>query len=106
MRSGPNLGEVTLTIKTVASGVNDPDQQFQFVITSVLDSVEQEEIEYPFPDYTSGNFETIVVSGLEPGQTYSFSATATNFFGPSGSENSASIRAGVFHTRVDKEEEC
>ena len=81
-------------IKTIVSGVSNRDQRFRFDITPVLDSVEQEEIDYPFPDYKSGDFETIVVSGLESGQIYSFKATATNFFGPSGSENSTLIQAG------------
>ena len=92
---GPNAGEVTIMIKTVASGVDNPSQAFWFVITPVLDGVEGDSIPYLFLNYQSGTFETIVVSGLEIGERYMFNATATNTFGTSKPVISASVFVGT-----------
>ena len=92
---GPNAGEVTIMIKTAASGVDNPSQAFGFVITPVLDGVEGDSIPYLFLNYLSGTLETIVVSGLEEGERYTFNATATNTFGTSEAVTSASVFAGT-----------
>ena len=49
--SGPNVGEVTLQIKTAASGINSSLQNFQFIVTPVLDGRSLSSIQYYFPDY-------------------------------------------------------
>ena len=90
-----STGEVTITIRTVASGVNDPHHQFRFIIAPIADGVKGHEIEYPFPGYQSGHFETVIIERLEQGESYIFSAIATNAFGNSEPAYSASIFAGV-----------
>ena len=95
VNSGPGAGEVTLEVKTVASGVDNPSQGFRFIITPVLDGEVLDPIPFDSFEYQSGTFESITVSGLEPGRTYSFSATAMNTFGTSSSTNSPSVPAGV-----------
>ena len=92
--SGPDAGEITAVIGTTASGVDNPSQAFWFVITPVLDGVEGDSIPYLFLNYLSGIFETIVVSGLEEGKSYTFNATSMNFFGSSEPVTSASVLAG------------
>ena len=91
---GPNPGEVTIQIKTVASGVDSPSQGFQFNIIPVQNGNEGNVREFPRGNYQSGEFETLVVRELEQGQHYTFSATAMNFYGTSDVQNSASITAG------------
>ena len=97
--SGPDAGEITAVIGTTASGVDNPSQAFWFVITPVLDGVEGDSIPYLFLNYQSGTFETIVVSGLEEGERYTFNATATNTFGTS---EPVSISASVFAGTVEQ----
>ena len=92
--SGPNAGEVTIIIKTAASGVDNPSQAFWFVITPVLDGVEGDSMPYLFLNYQSGTSVTIVVSGLEDGENYKFNATSLNFFGSSEPVTSTSVLAG------------
>ena len=94
--SGPGTGEVTLEIKTVASGVNNPDQEFRFIITPELDGDTLNPIRFDFPSYESGTLESITVRGLEPERSYSFIATAMNNFGKSSPANSHSVRAGIW----------
>lgn len=89
--SGPNTGEVAVTIKTVASGVNSSQHQFRFIITPIVDGIDSEKIDFPFPDYQSGQFETLVIRGLQPGKIYIFSGVAANIFGRSESVYSPSI---------------
>ena len=96
---GPDPGQVSIQIKTVASGVSDPAAQgFAFVIVPVLGITPGEGIRFPLPNYQSNMFETIIVRDLMPGQNYIFSATAVSDFGTSFSENSAFVQAGT-HTR-------
>ena len=95
MQPGSRIGEVTLEIKTVASGINDQNQAFRFVITPVLDGDVLDPISYDKFDYMSGVLESITVSGLEPGRGYTFSATAMNIFGTSDAANSPPVRAGI-----------
>ena len=98
--SGSRVGEVTVEIKTVASGVNSRDQRFQFILTPVLDVNVLDPIPYDRFDYMSGVLEPITVSGLEPGRIYAFSATAVNIFGISGTANSPQGRAGILHVYI------
>ena len=95
--SGPSTGEVTLEIKTVASGVNNPDQEFRFIITPEIDGNTLDPVQFDFPNYESGALESITVHGLEPERSYIFSATAMNNFGESSPANSRSVRAGMLH---------
>ena len=95
---GPDPGQVSISIKTVASGVSDPAAQgFAFVIVPVLGSTPGEGIRFPLPNYQSNMFETIIVRDLMPDQSYTFSATAVSDFGTSVPENSAPVQAGT-HT--------
>ena len=52
LTSGPGTGEVTITIKTMASGLNDPSQVFWFVITPYTDSTEGETIPHLIRNYS------------------------------------------------------
>ena len=92
--SGPGAGEVTVMIKTVASGVEDPSQVFWFVITPYTDTTEGETVPHLIPYYQSGTFATILVSRLEHGERYRFNATAANTFGTSRVVTSNSVTAG------------
>ena len=95
--SGPGSGEVTLEIKTVTSGVDDPNQEFRFVITPVLDGKTLGPIRFDFPNYQSGVLESISVNGLEPGKSYAFSAVAINRFGASSPASSRFVHAGMLY---------
>ena len=97
LTSGPNPGQVTIQIKTVASGVSDPATQgFAFVIVPVLGSTPANELKFPRPNYQSNMFETIVIGDLIPGESYTFSATAVSDLGVSTSGNSAPVQAGSY----------
>ena len=96
VRTGDNAGEVILQIKTVASGVNSPNQQFRFIIVPDLEGARLDPIERSIPDYQSGTLETIVVGSLMFGESYTFSATVANTFGTSTAANSASVVAGMY----------
>ena len=92
--SGPGAGEVTIMIKTVASGLSDSDRGFRFVLTPVLNNIELDIRSYSFPEYTSGQFETILVTDLQERMFYTFIATAMNSLGSSGLANSSQVQAG------------
>ena len=92
--SGPSVGQVTLQIKTAASGINSSLQGFQFIVTPVLDGQNLSSIQYAFPDYQSGVFTPVSVSGLEEGKAYTFCVTAVNIFGTSKVTKSSSVFAG------------
>ena len=92
---GPDAGEITVRVKTIASGITLPEHRFRFLITPVLDGTSQDQIERDFPSYVSGEFVSIIVSGLEKGRSYIFSATATNIFGSSESASSPPQFAGT-----------
>ena len=93
--SGPGAGQVTVEIRTVASGVDNPEQDFQFVITPDLGGVNQDSRSFPRPTYESGQYITLTVDGLKQGSMYTFSATATNIFGTSESANSRPVSVGM-----------
>ena len=97
LMSGPQEGEVTIQIKTVASGIdsNSTSWQFQFNIVPVLSGVEGEKREFVRNDYVSGTFEIVTITDLEPGKSYAFSATAVNCFGTSETAHSAFVTAGM-----------
>lgn len=96
--SGPGAGDVTIEIKTIASGVNNPSQGFRFIITPLLDYDILERVEFAFPDYQSGMFESVTVVGLKEGESYSFSAIAMNIYGTSGVTNSVSVSTSKYVT--------
>ena len=97
LRSGSQAGQVIIQIKTVASGVSDPAAQgFEFVIVPRLfEGAPGNELRFPRPNYQNNLFEIITISDLMPGQSYTFSATAVNFFGESFPGNSAPVQAGT-----------
>ena len=97
MTPGPEPGEVTIQIKTIASGVSSPSQGFQFNIIPVRDGVEEISQVFVRDQYQSGEFEMLTVTSLEQGQRYTFSATAMNFYGTSDATNSAFVTAGMFN---------
>ena len=90
--SGPGAGEVTVMIKTVASGLDDPSQVFWFVVTPYTDSTEAETM----PHFILNYLAMIIVDGLGQGERYRFNATATNTFGASGVATSNFITAGAY----------
>ena len=98
LTSGPRAGEITIQIKTVASGVDRVDHRFRFVITPVLGSMTQTEQQFDFFNYRSGEFVSILVGGLEKGRSYTFSATATNIFGTSDQTSSPQFAGIHVHT--------
>ena len=96
LSSGPGAGEVMLLIRTEHSGVNSATQQFRFVITPFLDGEELDySVSFARPNYVSGAFESLTVSGLMPGQSYTFRATAVNIYGASEPTNSSLVIAGT-----------
>ena len=96
LTSGPDPGQVTIQIKTIASGVSDPAaQRFAFVIVPVLGITPGNGIRFPLSNYQSNMFETITISDLIPGESYTFSATAVSDLGMSIPENSAPVQAGT-----------
>ena len=98
LTAGPDPGQVTIQIKTVASGLSDRDARgFEFVLIPILDGVLGNELRFPRPNYQSGTLETITISNLSPGQSYKFIATAVNFFGISSPANSVAVRAGILY---------
>ena len=98
LSSGPDSGQVTIQIKTTASGLSESDndaQGFEFVLVSVLNGAPGNELRFPRPNYQSNTFETITIGDLVPDQSYTFVATAVNFFGISTPANSAPVLAGI-----------
>ena len=102
LSSGPDPGQVTIQIKTIASGVSDPAaQRFAFVIVPVLNGgTPGNEIRFHLPNYQSNMFETITVSNLLPGESYTFSATAMSDLGMSAMEYSAPVQAGTHKSKL------
>ena len=95
LSSGLGTGEVTLLIKTEYSGVDRATQQFRFVITPFLDGEALGyDASFDRPNYVSGTFESLTVSGLMPGQSYTFRATAVNIYGTSKPSNSTFMIEG------------
>lgn len=91
LMSGSNPGDVTIMIRTVASGINDTQQDFRFIIAPIIDGVKGSELVFPFPDYQSGHFETLYIENLQRGKTYIFCAVAANMFARSEPSYSTSI---------------
>ena len=91
LMSGPNPGDVTIMIRTVASGINDTQQNFRFITAPMTGGVKGSEIVFPFPDYESGRFETVTIENLQQGKTYIFCAVAANIFGRSEPSYSPSV---------------
>ena len=93
--SGPNAGEVTITVMTPASGINGQlSDIFWFVVTPIHEGIEGESVSHLTLNYQSGTFETILIDGLDEGESYAFNATATNVYGSSQATTSVSTLAG------------
>ena len=100
LTSGPDPGQITIQIKTTASGLSESDNDtrgFEFVLVPVLAGRRGNELRFPRPNYQSNTFQTITISDLMPGESYTFSATAVNFFGISAPANSPPVRAGTLY---------
>jgi hypothetical protein len=95
--SGPNAGEITITLMTLSSGINEQSSSevFWFVVTPVHEGIGGESISHLSMNYQSGALETIVVSGLEEGENYMLNVTAVNVYGSSQASTSMSITAGT-----------
>ena len=91
LTSGPNPGEVTIQIKTIASGVGSLSQGFQFNIIPVRDGVKESTRVFVLNDYQSGDLEKITVHDLLGGQSYVLKATAVNHYGTSDTATSLLI---------------
>ena len=65
------------------------------MITPINDGIEGESVFHLSVNYQSGSFETIVIDGLEEGESYVFNATAVNMYGSSLPTTSISVLAGV-----------
>ena len=93
--SGPNGGEITATILTFVSGIDNHSDVFWFVVTPILDGIEAKvSTQHLALHYQSNTSETIIVSGLVGGQSYVLKATATNIFGSSQATLSSPVTAG------------
>ena len=96
--SGPNAGEITITVMTPASGTNGQfSQVFWFFVTPIHEGIKGDSVSHLSLNYQSGTFETIVINGLEEGENYTFNVTATNVYGSSqaATSQSVSILAGA-----------
>jgi hypothetical protein len=98
--SGPNAGEITISLMTLSSGIEHEGQSsdsevFWFVVTPVHDGLGGESISHLSMNYQSGTLETVVVSGLEEGESYMLNVTAVNVYGSSQVATSMSITAGI-----------
>ena len=82
---GHRVGEINVQIRTVASGVASPNEQFRFVIVVVSDGITLSEKSFDFFEYNNGQFVSIPIGGLEEGRSYIIRGTATNIFGSSES---------------------
>ena len=101
MITGPHSGEIIVQIKTVAAGVNTPNQDFRFNIIPIFLGIRQPERTVGFPNYTSGKLVSIVVDQLTPGARYTFNAIAMNIFGNSTPTNSPAQFAGPGKFSID-----
>ena len=103
MQSGPKGGQVTLSIQNPTYGIDrqfsDPEV-FWFVITPINDGIEGESVSHLSMSYQNGSFETIIIDGLEEGESYVFNATAVNMHGSSLPTTSMSVLAGVAPTLI------
>ena len=68
------------------------------MIIPISDGIEAESVSHFSMNYQSGSFETIIVEGLEEGESYVFNATAVNMYGSSLPTTSMSVLAGVAPT--------
>ena len=101
LQPGPNGGQITLSVQSPTSGIIrqfSDSEVFWFVITPVNDGIEGESVFHLSMNYQSGSFETIVIDGLEEGESYVFNATAVNMYGSSLPTTSISVLAGVAPT--------
>ena len=103
LQPGANGGQITLSVQSPTSGIIrqfSDSEVFWFVITPVNDGIEGESVFHLSMNYQSGSFETIVIDGLEEGESYVFNATAVNMHGSSLPTTSMSVLAGVAPTLI------
>ena len=94
--SGPKGGEIILTLQSPASGIDTQySKVFWFVITPIHNEIEGESVPHLSLNYQSGTVETIIIDGLEEGESYMFNATAVNIYGSSLTAMSIPILAGA-----------
>ena len=101
LQPGPKGGQITFPIQSPTSGIDrnfSDSEVFWFVITPIHDGIEGESVYHLSINYQSSTFETIVVEGLEEGESYVFNATAVNMYGSSLPTISTSVLAGVVPT--------
>ena len=69
--SGPNAGEITVTLKTLSSGIDgESSEVFLFVVIPVREGVGGESVSHLSMNYQSDTFERVVIAGLEEGESY------------------------------------
>ena len=98
LQPGPKGGEITFSIQSPTSGIDrnfSDSEVFWFVITPIHDGIEGESVSHLSMNYQSGSIETVVIDGLEEGESYVFNATAVNMYGSSLPTTSTSVLAGV-----------
>ena len=101
---GPNAGEIAITLKTSASGIDGQfSEVFWFVITPIHEGIEGESVFHLSLNYQSDTFETVFINGLKEGESYIFSATATNKYGSSQAATSKFAFAGAVSASTSKE---
>ena len=91
MFAGSTPTEIKLQIKTFASG---EAAGFRFNIIPVRNIIRETRQVFMNETYQSGTFVILTVGDLTEGETYTFSATAENVYGESGSDNSDTIVIG------------
>ena len=101
---GPNAGEITITIKTMASGIDRQiSEVFWFVITPIYKGIEGESVSHLSLNYQSDTFESVLINGLKEGEIYVFIATAVNIYGSSQAVTSKSVFEGAVSASTTKE---
>ena len=71
--------------------------------TPIYDEIEGKSIPHLSLNYQTGTFETLVIDGLEEGESYMFNATAVNIYGSSLTATSISVLVGASATPTPKE---
>ena len=97
--SGPNAGEITVTLKTSSSGIDgESSEVFWFVVTPVHEGIGGESVSHLSMNYQSDTFERVVIAGLEEGESYTLNVTAVNIYGSSQVATSiSSITPGIIY---------
>ena len=70
------------------------------MVTAVHEGAGGASISHLSMNYQSGTFETVIISGLEEGESYTLNATAVNVYGCSQVATSVSITAGIYSIAI------